>query len=440
MRFFSAVRSPAPVCFALVSALTLASSAQASFPGSNGKIAFFSQFRGDPVQQEGTYVMNPDGTAIQRFPITGLNTTPAWSADGTQLAVTLCNASDCSNDEIYKVRADGTDQVNLTNDPANDWHPSWSPDSSRIAFNSARGGSHGVWVISAGGAGQTRIASGENPDWSPDGGKIAFEQLAGGFRRIALVNPDGTGLTQITDSNQDFEPSWSPDGVRIAFSRVTGVAGICPYECHAVWDIFTVKPDGTDLQRLTDNSPISHLNPAWSPEGTQIVYVRLQQSLFQSDLAIMNANGTDQANLTSDTVADDAPSWQPIPGAHAADLSVTKSDSPDPVRIGRRLTYDITVTNNGPRSATAVVLTDRLPKEVRRVRRIETSQGHCSDRRGTVTCDLLDIPSGGTESVKIVVRPVRRSNITNTASVSASAPADPNSANNSATATTAVVW
>jgi len=121
----------------------------------------------------------------------------------------------------------------------------------------------------------------------------------------------------------------------------------------------------------------------------------------------------------------------------AADLAVTKSDSPDPVVAGNNLTYNITVVNNGPSPSTAVVMTDPLPGTVVFVSS-NPSQGTCSQAAGTVTCALGTINSGANATVAIVVTaPNTPGNLSNTASVT-SGVTDPSAANNSATQATTV--
>jgi uncharacterized repeat protein (TIGR01451 family) len=138
----------------------------------------------------------------------------------------------------------------------------------------------------------------------------------------------------------------------------------------------------------------------------------------------------------------------------SADLSLTKTDSPDPVAAGGALTYTIKVANAGPNAATGVVVTDDLPKGVSFVSAIPT-QGSCavSANKRKVTCKLGTIgvtvgpsytPTGpiyipGVASITIqVAAPSKAGTITNSASVGG-AQKDPNPRNNSATATTRVV-
>lgn len=124
--------------------------------------------------------------------------------------------------------------------------------------------------------------------------------------------------------------------------------------------------------------------------------------------------------------------------ASGADLSISKSDSPDPVQAGQQLTYVLGVTNNGPFDATTVVLTDTLPSQVSFVSYTST-QGSCSAVSGTVTCSLGTILNASAASVTITanVAPGTSGTISNTASVT-SAVSDPVTSNNSATETTLV--
>jgi uncharacterized repeat protein (TIGR01451 family) len=127
-------------------------------------------------------------------------------------------------------------------------------------------------------------------------------------------------------------------------------------------------------------------------------------------------------------------------GATAAvgptDLSLTKSDSPDPVAVGGTLTYTIRVTNPNPsggNDASNVVVTDTLPSQVDFV---SATGGTCQRSGSKVTCDLGQVNAATTATVTIVVKPKREGTLSNTASV-----ASPNDAvltNNSATATTTV--
>ena len=120
-----------------------------------------------------------------------------------------------------------------------------------------------------------------------------------------------------------------------------------------------------------------------------------------------------------------------------ADLSLTKSDSPDPVSTNGTLTYTIAVANGGPLAATSVVVTDTLDNQVDFVSASSTA-GTCSRQGKTVTCDLGTLAATATATVTIVVKaPKKAQTISNTATVAS--PEDNTAGNNSDTETTSVV-
>src|SRR5439155_20595874 len=109
--------------------------------------------------------------------------------------------------------------------------------------------------------------------------------------------------------------------------------------------------------------------------------------------------------------------------ASGADLSVTKTDSPDPVIVGGNLTYHITATNNGPDPAAAVTLSDPLPATTTLVS-VTPGSPTCTGTT-TITCNLGTMSAGANTSVDIVVSTSQTGTLTNTASVSTTS-TDPN--------------
>ena len=144
-------------------------------------------------------------------------------------------------------------------------------------------------------------------------GKIAFSrpnQPPGNGENIVVMNADGTNPTNVTTgtTSYDEEPAWSPDGAKLAFVRA-GVGNQTPTD-----EIYTINADGTGLVPLTQ-PPISNSNPSWSPDGAQIVYGDGDCSDGDGtpvEIYKSNADGTGRTRLTSNVLADGFPAWSPF--------------------------------------------------------------------------------------------------------------------------------
>jgi Tol biopolymer transport system component len=233
---------------------------------------------------------------------------PAWSPDGKKIAFI---ASPLDNFEIYAMNADGTGQINLTNQPGSDTDPVWSPDGAHIAFVSERDGNAEIYVMNADGSGQKRLTyNGKNnmhPSWSPDGTQIAFTSEQNYSAEIyvldvqkALDAANVSAETNITNNPAAYDqtPRWSPDGRQFAFVS----------DRDGDLEIYLMNVDGSGLTRLTD-SPGYDADPAWSPDGSQIAFVSQRDGHFE--IYRMDANGSDQTRLTNNPHGSVSPLWQP---------------------------------------------------------------------------------------------------------------------------------
>jgi hypothetical protein len=152
------------------------------------------------------------------------------------------------NPEIYVMNVDGSGLTRLTNNPAGDYAPAWSPDGSKIAFHSDRDDNLDIYVMNADGTSQSRLTNNpgndEWPAWSPDGSKIAFSSERGGNEEVYLISADGTGETNLTNNPaQDSDPAWSPDLTALPARRslASTITAVCGWPlCLAV----TVVPTG----------------------------------------------------------------------------------------------------------------------------------------------------------------------------------------------------
>ena len=214
------------------------------------------------------------------------------------------------NAEIYVMDADGKNQRRLTNHPAADFHPSWSPDGKKIAFTSRRnGGNIQIFVMDSDGQNPTRLTNevwDEDPDWSPDGQKIAFTGYkdAGGGAAwdidVYVMDPDGKNRRRLTDIlGYNSDPSWSPDGKRIAFVNSRPEAT----------EIYAMDSNGENPTRLTHDAG-NNRQPSWSPEGEGIAFVLNVNNLGSLQIYVAGSHGKNPRKLT-DGMLDLNPTWSP---------------------------------------------------------------------------------------------------------------------------------
>ena len=226
------------------------------------RIAFVSKRSGGSA----IYVMNSDGSDLKEVPNTAGGLSPRWSRDGTRLAFS-------NGGSIYVADISGRDQRLLmkaedegTAAPcrAGGFPGSWSPDDERIAYYSASVSRSIGQVCSVGvdGDGVEVIAQAPDaflvePAFSPDGRLIVYRAIIDSQHAIWIVDVESGERTNITaDPALDIEPNWSPDGAWIAYGSLR------PGEPH--FDLFIMRPDGSDVRRLTEHET-KEANPVWGP-------------------------------------------------------------------------------------------------------------------------------------------------------------------------------
>ena len=193
------------------------------------------------------------------------------------------------NSEIYVMDADGGNQERLTNNPADDSKPTWSPDQTKVAFVSNRnGGFVQIHVMDADGKNPISLTDGvweDYPDWSLNGKKIAFtSRNAQGMGHIAIMDADGHNVLKLIDGD---EPSWFPDGTRVAFVRRDE-------EDHS--QIHVINVNGHGIKNVTRDLRNAS-SPVWSPNGRKIAYVSPEDGFYQ--IYVMNDDGKNRKRLTN---------------------------------------------------------------------------------------------------------------------------------------------
>ncbi len=176
------------------------------------------------------------------------NIYPRVSPDGSRLLYCgNCLGKDVDS-EVILIQSDGTNPENLTYHPSADKYGGWSPDGTRILFESNRSGNFQLYTLDLATRELTQLTDGvgdnKHGDWSIDD-KIVFISNRDGDYELFVMGSDGANQQQITfNEDNDVLPSWSPDGSRIAFSSYR-------YGEKNKGDIFLIDPDGSNEFRLT---------------------------------------------------------------------------------------------------------------------------------------------------------------------------------------------
>ena len=198
--------------------------------------------------------------------------TPSWSGDGKSLALSCWELPPLEASDICIVDVEGKRLKNLTRlAGVEDSGPSWSPDSSKIAFMSNRDGNSEIYVMDADGRNPVNLTNHSRrdaaPDWSPDGKRIVFYSDREEQSDIYTVDPDGANLVKLTDHPaQDRVPSWSPDGRWIAFQSTR----------DGNWEIYVMDVTENNQTRITnhpfavDIKPVSRVTNHPDTDGSPV--------------------------------------------------------------------------------------------------------------------------------------------------------------------------
>lgn len=246
----------------------------------------------------------------------GDSTSPQNDPRGIMLVVTGTGSAS----EIYGMRPDGSARLQLTQNGILDGDPDWSPDGQQIVFVSAVDSEPGaparrrdVYLMNADGSGKHRLFQGApgagaaHPRWSPDGTRISFDSFdaaLGGFQPY-VMNSDGSNVTLVRAMpGENFGLEWSPDGTRFLF--------LTNRSPRIVWTLYIMPVDGSSDQQVSDNHACpSNLGRAaqWSPDGTTIAFSCATD--LGSWISTMQADGTGVAIVTNPVTEALGPVWSP---------------------------------------------------------------------------------------------------------------------------------
>jgi Tol biopolymer transport system component len=220
---------------ACTAGLVFAQSAEAVWPGGNGKIVFYKASQTPQGISAQIYSMSSQGKDQMDLSAAGgganqLDIQPSVSPNGRRIVFTRVDPTTTAG-QIWTMKMDGSDQTNISNDAgtASESGPAWTEDGSSILFvrqsagSAVFGGSGSIWIRRANGRGTPRQLTtpqgpfDANPAMSPDGDLIAFSRinLVEQARDLIVVKADGDGA--LTNLGPGSKPDWSPDSTRLVY-------------------------------------------------------------------------------------------------------------------------------------------------------------------------------------------------------------------------------
>lgn len=288
------------------------------------------------------YTMNTDGSGLLRLAGSSNNETdPVYSPDGTKIA---CTTTRNGTQDICLMNVDGSSQTIVGATAADEWNPCYSPDGARLAFLTDRNGNADIYTMTIGGIAQTRLtthtATESDPNWgctamplpapascAPGTGHTGTTVVVAGSELAYVTRVEFDGTPAVFSLYSDSQLiAWVPAGAAAGPIRLQNAAGVTdvpgsftvepPGRGRIVFrstrdgnsDIYLMNADGTGVRRLTDD-PASDYQPEISRDGTTVVFV--SERYGNPEICKMNADGSGVTRLTVNGAGDYAPTFSP---------------------------------------------------------------------------------------------------------------------------------
>jgi Tol biopolymer transport system component len=310
------------------------------------KVAFVSDFTDKGHGEDNVFVMQPGttydpqnlATRITNFGTEGKTIDDlAWSPDGSRIALTRGTYG--GDDKVWVVNADGTSVFPLEiGGGGAKRHPSWSPDSSKIAYAVVKNEPEQIYVAPSTGGFGVPLAKGvgHEPNWSPDGARISFDDYhSTSYVDLDIVAPDGSVPPVIVPGPSPYTEwtysAWSPDSGRIAY-RSTSNLGYSTYR--------VVSANGGGDHPIASPGAGNAGSASWSPDGSRIVFEgALISDISAHDLYLVNADGSGGAVPLTSNGKSDHPAWRVVKATPQLPPPNPGSQKPKVVWITKRVFY-----------------------------------------------------------------------------------------------------
>lgn len=178
--------------------------------------------------------------------------------------------------------------------------PAWSPDGSRLALQVWRSGNVDLYRFDVRSGSMERLtdhpALDGDPAWSPDGERLVFRSTRSGYSDLYILEPDGSVRQLTNDRIWEERPAWSPDGTMIAYSAFI----------QDNWELFVFDLTTNSARRLTDHPARDH-RPSWSPDSRQIAFESTREGWL--DVYILDLASGQIRNLTRNYEDSFYPVW-----------------------------------------------------------------------------------------------------------------------------------